>query len=235
MPDQLRMWVEIIFDCSYLVTIIILVGIMIRRFENVPSNDKPLAQLFILAFMLLTLGDIGHVGFRVIAYLKGNPAMTISLFGAEYGLVGLGSLSTAITVTFFYAVQLMVWHKRFDKPYGWFGWVLFVAGLVRLGIMAFPQNDWSNMAPPYGWSLARNFPLVLQGLGLAYLLFRDSKAAGDTTFRNIAWCIIVSYAFYAPVILFVKWVPVIGMLMIPKTVAYVAIAWIGLKQLFPKQ
>jgi hypothetical protein len=36
--------------------------------------------------------------------------------------------------------------------------------------------------------------------------------------------ILVSNAFYTPVILFVQRVPVIGMLMIPKTLAYVAIA-----------
>jgi len=42
----------------------------------------------------------------------------------------------------------------------------------------------------------------------------------------------VSYAFYAPVILWVATVPVLGMLMIPKTCAYVAIALIAYRALF---
>jgi hypothetical protein len=44
--------------------------------------------------------------------------------------------------------------------------------------------------------------------------------------------ILVSYAFYAPVILFVQQVPAIGMLMIPKTLAYVAIAAIAYQSIF---
>jgi hypothetical protein len=39
--------------------------------------------------------------------------------------------------------------------------------------------------------------------------------------------VVVSYAFYTPVILFAQQFPPIGMLMIPKTIAYVAIAVIA--------
>lgn len=45
--------------------------------------------------------------------------------------------------------------------------------------------------------------------------------------------ILVSYAFYAPVILLVQKMPLIGMLMIPKTLAYVAIAVLAYRHLFP--
>jgi hypothetical protein len=48
-------------------------------------------------------------------------------------------------------------------------------------------------------------------------------------------CILVSYGFYIPVILFVQVVPVIGMLMIPKTLAYVAIALIAYQSLYRGQ
>jgi hypothetical protein len=46
----------------------------------------------IWAFALLALGDTGHVGFRVVAYALGG-------LEAHAGLVGLGALSTAYTVT----------------------------------------------------------------------------------------------------------------------------------------
>ena len=131
--------------------------------------------------------------------------------------------------------MLTVWRQRFDKPYGWFGTLLFVAVAVRLVIMTFPQNAWNQVVPPWGWSIARNAPLVVQGLGVAYLILRDARQQHDRTFAKIGWMIIASYAFYTPVILFVQRVPIVGMLMIPKTLAYIAIAVIGYQDLFPAQ
>lgn len=98
--------------------------------------------------------------------------------------------------------------------------------------MLFPQNQWNNVVPPQPWSLLRNLPLVILGLGVAYLMLRDSTRVDDNTFKWIGIMILVSYAFYAPVILFVQQVPAIGMLMIPKTMAYVAIGFIAYRDLF---
>ena len=47
--------------------------------------------------------------------------------------------------------------------------------------------------------------------------------------------ILVSYACYIPVILWVQQMPIIGMLMIPKTIAYVAIAIIAYRGLYPQR
>jgi len=233
MSETARMWVEIIFNVSYLITVCALVIAMLRRQGNVPASQQPLTRALILAFALLALGDMGHVGFRVIAYAMGSLEATIPLLGRDIGLVGLGALSTATTVTVFYVLVLVIWRKRFDKAYGWFGILLFAAAAVRLVIMAFPQNQWGRTTPPAGWSLVRNAPLMLQGLGVAYLILRNAATAHDRAFTKIGWMIIVSYTFYTPVILFVQRVPMLGMLMIPKTMAYVAIAWIGYTQLFP--
>ena len=73
---------------------------------------------------------------------------------------------------------------------------------------------------------------MIQGLGLAYLILRDARAAGDTTFKWIGISILVSYACYIPVILFVQQVPMIGMLMIPKTMAYVAIGFLAYHEFY---
>ncbi|MFH1635294.1 MAG: hypothetical protein ABIG63_14980 [Chloroflexota bacterium] len=54
----------------------------------------------------------------------------------------------------------------------------------------------------------------------------------DRAFIWCGWMIVASYAFFIPVILFVQEFPKIGMLMIPKTLAYVAIAVIAYKNLF---
>jgi len=227
MSESMRMWMEIIFNIAYLIVIWVLVITMYARRSLVQPENQRVADLFMKAFALLALGDTGHVGFRVVAYALGDLQATISVFGMELGLVGLGALATAITVTFFYMLVLQIWQARFQKPYGVFGYLLFGFAIVRLIIMVFPANEWNNLVPPQPWGLLRNLPLMVQGLGVAYLILRDASAVKDRIFTWIGICILVSFAMYAPVILFVQQIPLVGMLMIPKTMAYVAIALIA--------
>lgn len=232
MSESLRMWVEISFNLAYLIVVYGFVIAMKRRQPQVPPDDQPLTRLFIWSFALLALGDTGHVGFRVLAYALGDLETTFSLFGLQLGLVGLGALSTAITVTLFYIVILMMWRERFDKPYGWFGILLFAAAFVRFLIMLSPQNQWNSTVPPQPQSLYRNIPLTVLGLGVAYLILQDAFESKDRTFIWVGSMIVVWYAFYIPVILLVQLYPIVGMLMIPKTLAYVAIAIIAYFNLF---
>ncbi len=235
MSESMRMWMEIGFNIAYLIVIWIMVVLMLQRQPTVPQADKPVTKLFIWAFALLALGDTGHVGFRVWAYAAGGLDSTITILGQEVGLVGLGAMATAFTVTIFYVLTLMIWQRRYQKPYGWFGALLFAAAAFRLVIMLFPANEWNSVVPPQPWSLIRNAPLIIQGLGVAYLILRDSRAVGDRPFTWVGVMILLSYAFYLPVILFVQQVPTIGMLMIPKTLAYVAIAFIAYFNLFKQK
>ncbi|MGW8251896.1 MAG: hypothetical protein ACWGO1_14740 [Anaerolineales bacterium] len=232
MSDSMLMWVEIGFNITYLIVVWGLVGVMIARRRQVAVEDWPAARLVIWAFALLALGDTGHVGFRVLAYALGSLEAQVSVLGVQLGLVGLGALSTAITVTIFYMLMLVLWRERFDRQYGWFEYLLFAAGFFRLAFMLLPVNQWNSVVPPQPWSTLRNLPLMLQGLGVAYLFLRDAGAAGDRTFRWMGIMVLVSYACYIPVILFVQQIPVLGMLMIPKTMAYVAIGFLAYHDLY---
>jgi hypothetical protein len=223
---------EITFNVAYLIVVWGLVVTMKRREWTVAPEDLRVARLVRWAFTLLALGDTGHVGFRVLAYAQGNLETTINIFGLELGLVGLGALSTAMTVTFFYVLMLEVWRTRFAKEYGWFEYLLLAAAAIRLLLMIPAANQWNSTVPPQPWSLYRNLPLTILGLGVAYLILRDARRAQDRAFTWIGLMILVSYALYIPVILFVQQVPVIGMLMIPKTMAYVAIGFIAYLNLY---
>jgi hypothetical protein len=234
MSEAMRMWVEVTFNICYLLVVWGLVIAMIRRRDSVSADNWPLARLFIGAFGLLALGDTGHVGFRVLAYALGGLDSTLTVFDTEVGLVGLGALATATTVTFFYVMVLLMWQQRFKRALGWFGYVLLAAAVIRLALMIPAANAWNSTVPPQPWSLYRNLPLVIQGLGVAFLILRDATAAGDRPFIWIGIMILASYTFYTPVILFVQQVPMLGMLMIPKTLAYVAIAIIGYRALYPQ-
>lgn len=225
MSETVRMWIEVGFNVSYLVVVWTLTAMMATRQHIVASRDHSIAQNLLWAFALLALGDTGHVGFRVVAYALGGVE-------ANPTLVGMGALATAITVTFFYMVMVNIWRLRFNRPLGWFGWALLGAGVVRLIVMAFPQNNWGALVPPYDWSLLRNGLLTFQGLGVMYLILRDAAQAHDRTFTWIGVMIALSYTFYAPVILWSAAVPILGMLMIPKTLAYLGVAFIGYNALY---
>lgn len=225
MSESMRVWVEIIFNISYLIVIWGLVVLMVLRFDQVEDANRKVAKRFVWAFALLALGDSGHVGFRVIAYARGG-------LEANPALVGAGALTTAITVTIFYMLMVDIWRLRYNKPLGVFGVVLLAAGVVRLIVMLFPQNEWWQVTAPYGWSLLRNAFLVVQGVGVMALILRDSIQQHDRPFTWIGVMIALSYLFYAPVILWAQQAPLLGMLMIPKTCAYVAIAIIAYRALY---
>lgn len=227
MPEASRIWTETVFNIGYLIVVWWLVISMIKRRELVDAQDQRVAALIMWAFFLLGLGDIGHVGFRVVAFALGGLDAAISLFGREIKIAPMGALATAITFTFFYVVLIMIWRERFDKSYGVLGNLLFVLAAVRLIIMALPANNWNSLQPPHEWSIIRNIPLMLMQLGSAYLIMRDGLREGDKTFVWMAIMVIVSFICYAPVIFLQQRVPLIGMLMIPKTIAYLVIAFLG--------
>ncbi|MCB0250969.1 MAG: hypothetical protein KDI07_20505, partial [Anaerolineae bacterium] len=135
MSEESRMWMEIVFNIGYLVAIWALVALMMVQRDRVAPANRNVARLGRWMFFLLALGDTGHVGFRVWAYASGDLETTIPLLGRPIGLVGLGALATAFTVTIFYGLVLVMWHERFRKPYGWFGYLLFAAAAVRLLVM----------------------------------------------------------------------------------------------------
>ena len=227
MSEELRMWVEVIFNIAYLLVIWSIIVVMGVKQNQVTPQNRSLAKRVIWAFALLALGDTGHVGFRVIAYARGG-------LEANPVLVGAGALSTAFTLTIFYMLLVDVWRLRFQKRLGWFGWFLLAAGLVRMVVMLFPQNEWWQVTAPYNWSLLRNSFLVIQGLGVMALILRAASRKDDRTFRWIGIMIALSYFFYAPVILWAQWMPMLGMLMIPKTCAYLGVAFIAYRALYPK-
>ena len=227
MSETARIWTETSFNIFYLIIVWWLVISMYNRRSLVAQSDQRTARLFIWAFFFLGLGDIGHVGFRVVAYALGGLEASVTIFGQQLTLAPMGAQATAITFTFFYAIMVMIWHARFNKEYGWCGYFLFALALLRLVLMTHPSNAWNNVEPQQPWALYRNIPLMLMQLGVAFLILRDAVAQHDRTFIWIGVMILVSFICYAPVIFFHTRIPLIGMLMIPKTIAYLVIAFLG--------
>jgi hypothetical protein len=225
-------WMEASFNISYLIVVWGLVVAMIRQREAPPGGSRRLGAVVTWAFGLLALGDTGHVGLRVLAYGLGGLDKNLPIFGFEIPLVGAGAFATAFTVTLFYVLMLEAWRVRFNRHYATFEYLLLAAAAARLLIMLAPANEWSRSTPPQPWSTIRNLPLMLQGLGLAALILRDAAQQRDPAFRWIGVMILISYACYLPVILFVQQMPMLGMLMIPKTLAYLGAGFIAYSELY---
>ncbi len=232
MSETVRMWTEIVFDLFYLSTIWTLVGIMSYKLPRIPRNRLRFAGVFLAAFFFLVLGDTGLLGSRIIAYAAGGLDYSPAFLGGSIHLAGLGNLSTSITVTIFYLCFLELWRRRYDHPFTVWYYVLAAAAVVRFVVMMPPQNQWQFHIAPVGWGILRNIFLTIQGLGVAFLILRDARRAQDRLFATFSALIFVSFLCMLPVVPFYPRFPLIGMMMIPKTVAYMAIAFIGYKHFF---
>ncbi len=232
MNSQFIMFFESSFNIIYLVLVWVFVFLMTRNISAVKEKDRPTAGLIRVAFILLAAGDTGHVGFRVLGYLLGGLDTQVNILGSSMSLAGLGTLTTSFTVTLFYMIMVFVWQKRFQRGGNWLTSLLLAAGLIRLMMMALPSNDWAAVVPPQPMSTYRNIPLLIQGMGAIGLFLFSGYREKDRTFLTIGWMIFISYAFYLPVILFAQQIPLLGVLMIPKTCAYLVVAWVAYRNLW---
>ena len=79
------------------------------------------------------------------------------------------------------------------------------------------------------WGICRNIPFALLGILVIVMFYRSAKERGDEAFGWMWLTIVLSFGFYIPVVLFASRIPLMGMLMIPKTCAYMWTVLIGYK------
>ena len=208
--------VEPLFDAAYLIAVITIGILMIRG-----SKGERQFRLFGWMAVVLGAGDSFHLVPRAIALCTtGLENYTISL--------GLGKWITSVTMTVFYVLLYYVWRQRYQIK-GQSGWTAAVYGLagVRIVLCMLPQNQWLSAESPLSWGIYRNIPFALLGLLVIVLFYRRAKVHGDRAFRWMWLTIVLSFGFYIPVVLWADTIPMIGMLMIPKTCAYVWTVLIG--------
>ena len=209
---------ETLFDIVYLVSVITLGVLMIR-------GSQGRRQYFLYGMMAVVLGcgDAFHLVPRAIALCTtGLENYTAAL--------GVGKLITSITMTLFYVLLYYVWRLRYQvndkKELTMIVWIL---ALLRIVLCLMPQNAWMRTEAPLSWGIYRNIPFTILGVVIVVLFYRSAKAEQDKPFRFLWLAVVISFACYIPVVLFADTVPPVGMLMIPKTCAYVWVVLIGYK------
>ncbi|MGN0972495.1 MAG: hypothetical protein ACI4OY_11095 [Aristaeellaceae bacterium] len=207
---------ETLFDAVYLVTVIALGILMIR-------GSKGRRQYLLFGAMAVTLGcgDAFHLIPRAVALCTtGLANYTAAL--------GVGKLITSVTMTAFYVLLYYVWRSRYQvegrKELTAAVWAL---AIVRVLLCLMPQNAWTSADAPLSWGVYRNIPFAILGAVIVVLFYRSAKEKQDAAFRHLWLTVVLSFACYIPVVLFADAVPVVGMLMIPKTCAYVWTVLIG--------
>ena len=207
---------ETLFDIVYLVTVITLGVRMIR-------GSKGQKQFLLYGVMAVTLGfgDAFHLVPRAIALCTtGLESYTAAL--------GIGKLITSVTMTVFYVLLYYVGRERYqivgEKKLTFALWGL---ALARILLCLMPQNAWTSAAAPLSWGIYRNIPFAILGALIVVLFYRSARTQQDWQFRYLWLTVVLSFACYIPVVLFADAVPAVGMLMIPKTCAYVWTVLIG--------
>ena len=208
--------VETTFDVVYLITVI---AIGIRMIQRSRGNKQ--YHLFGIMAVVLGVGDAFHLVPRAVALCTSG----LDQFSV---VLGIGKFVTSITMTVFYVILYFVWRVRYDIP-GKDGLTATVFGLaaLRIALCLFSQNAWTSAQAPLSWGIYRNIPFTLLGILIIFLFYREARAHKDEPFRYMWLTIVLSFGFYLPVVLFADRMPMIGMLMIPKTCAYVWTVWIG--------
>lgn len=207
---------ETLFDIVYLVTVITL-GILMLR------GSRGRRQYLLYGAMAVTLGcgDAFHLIPRAVALCTtGLENYTAAL--------GIGKLITSVTMTAFYVLLYYVWHSRYQiSGHKGTTTAVWVLALARVALCLMPQNAWTGANPPLSWGIYRNIPFALLGALIVVLFFRSAREKQDRPFRFLWLTVVLSFACYIPVVLFADKVPAVGMLMIPKTCAYVWTVLIG--------
>ncbi len=208
--------VETLFDVAYL-TLAITVGILMIK----GSKGNRQYRLFGCMAVVLGAGDAFHLVPRAYA---------LCTSGLEHytAALGVGKWVTSITMTIFYVLLYYVWRQRYGvKGYHMLTAAVYVLAGLRVILCMMPQNQWMSAGAPVVWGIYRNIPFALLGLLVVVLFYQKAKENNDQAFRWMWLTIVLSFGFYIPVVLWADAIPLIGMLMIPKTCAYVWTILIG--------
>ena len=208
---------EAVFCIAYLIFDLIAAIIF---FVN--ANGSRALLLFGVLTLVLGGGDAFHLVPRVIKAFRGDSPKV------EWWS-GLGLMVSSITMTAFYVLLFYVWKAIFPQvthspvlPI-----VIWISAAVRVILCLFPQNNWFHAEGNQAWGIYRNLPFAVTGACLVILFFISGNTNGYHLWL-MSVAVIISFACYFPVVLLAKKKPMVGMLMIPKTMAYIWMIGMGL-------
>lgn len=200
---------ESVFDIVYL-----LFAVLSGAFILMLRHDKE-GKLMGFAVLILGLGDAFHLVPRVLNYFV----------DADFtAWLGIGKLVTSVTMTVFYVLMYRLWLKVYNETENKsLSALIYSLSAVRIILCLLPQNRWLTNDGPMIWGIIRNLPFVALGVIIVYLFFKNR--VGIRVFRFVWLLVALSFLFYIPVAVAAGILPILGMLMLPKTVCYMVLIW----------
>lgn len=197
---------ETIFDVGYLIFAIIGGIVLLAK-----SKRRTYIKIFGVMTLILGIGDSFHLVPRILNYWTQ---------GEYTAALGIGKLVTSITMTVFYLLLEYARRKRY-KINGQKGALIvaWILSVIRIALCCFPQNEWTSAEPSLLWGILRNIPFVILGVMTVVLWFKSAK--NDKPLRFMWLAVTLSFAFYLPVVILSQTIPLVGMLMLPKTCMYI--------------
>lgn len=204
--------IEIIFDILYLVSMLCMAAVLLTQ------RAAPVKVLWGVMALLMAVGDSFHLVPRIAAALGSEDKYKAAK--------GIGKQITSITMTIFY---ILLWHAGellfvFKLPV--LTAAVYILAAVRIIVCLMPQNSWASGTENFAFAIYRNVPFVLQGLIVIAVFMLYGGFSGTVGWVWLA--VLLSFAFYMPVALFSAKNPKLGMLMLPKSCAYIWIIAVGL-------
>ncbi len=210
---------ENVFCIGYLVFALVAGIVFITR---AAATGDSFYKICAVMTLLLGGGDAFHLIPRILINFKGSTADSEEIRKRDFWL-GLGNLISSVTMTVFYLfffTALAVKHggndissvtgSKFTVLL-----ILVVLSVVRVALCVFPQNHWFTRDKETKWGLYRNIPFVIMGVvTVGYLIVFYGEWL-------LAVLVTVSFACYMIVVLGAGKKPILGMMMIPKTICYI--------------
>ena len=195
---------EVIFDYFYLI-----VAFLLGLYLLSTSTGNPTRLMAAVMAFVLVGGDAFHLLPRIKVILSKNEE--------KYrDALGVGKQITSITMTVFYLILWEIGQRELNMPLSYLSVVVYGLALIRMGLCLFPQNEWKKRYPSVKWAIARNVPFFLLGCIISFWFYINQN-------ETLAWlwlAILLSFAFYLPVVLWANKNPKVGMMMFPKTIVY---------------
>ena len=200
---------ESAFDIIYLLFAVI-IGILILK-----RRQGRAGVLMGSAILVLGIGDAFHLVPRVLNYF----------IDSDFSMwLGVGKLVTSLTMTVFYVLMFHLYYVLSGRETNkLLSCVMYVLVAARVILCLLPQNKWIENESDMTWGIIRNVPFVAIGAIIVVMYFGIKQY--NLHFRWIWLWVTLSFLFYIPVAVFASVVPLLGMLMLPKTVCYMIIAW----------
>lgn len=242
---------EAVFDISYLVFDLIAAIIFF-----IWANGRVLFDLYGILTLVLCIGDAFHLVPRVVRALRGTNPQIKRYLGR-----GLQISSITMTVFYILLMYIWKETFPQFSLVPAIVYAVWISATIRIIICLLPQNDWTgdnsqkssapqasdtkqtNGAPQASdtkqasdtlrlrMSIMRNAVFVVTGLCIMWL-YASSGTAHGLEMQRMVWAIAISFACYLPVTVLSRRYPLVGMLMIPKTCAYIWMIVMGLQLLF---